>query len=70
MGIFRLGALSLLLSTELVSGFTTGAAVHVLTSQMKNLLGIAIPRRSGIFKIVLVSPVDRGWIEGREAVLN
>lgn len=54
MGIFKLGSLSLLLSPELVSGFTTGAAVHVFTSQIKNLLGVSLTRRSGIFKIILV----------------
>jgi solute carrier family 26 protein len=53
MGTFRLGFLCVLLSSDLVSGFTTGAAIHVLTSQVKNLLGLAIPRRNGIFKIPL-----------------
>ncbi len=55
MGIFQLGSLSVLLSSELISGFTTGCAVHVLTSQMKNLFGLKTARRSGIFKIPLVS---------------
>jgi MFS superfamily sulfate permease-like transporter len=44
-----------LLSDTLVSGFTTGAAVHVLTSQVKNLLGVKVPRHSGPLKIVYVS---------------
>jgi MFS superfamily sulfate permease-like transporter len=46
-----------LLSDTLVSGFTTGAAVHVLTSQVKNLLGVKVPRYSGPLKIIYVSVV-------------
>lgn len=45
----------MLLSDTLVSGFTTGAAVHVLTSQVKNLLGVKVPRYSGPLKVVYVS---------------
>lgn len=52
LSIFRLGSLSVLLSQTLVSGFTTGAAVHVLTSQIRNLLGIEAKRNSGPFKII------------------
>lgn len=52
MGVFKLGVLGIVLSDHLVSGFTTGAAVHVLVSQIRNLLGIAIPRYSGPFKLV------------------
>jgi len=46
MWFCRLGILSVLLSPALVSGFTTGAAIHVLSSQMKNLLGVEVPRRN------------------------
>ncbi|XP_021947719.1 prestin isoform X2 [Folsomia candida] len=60
MGTLRLGSLSVLLSAELVSGFTTGAAVHVLTSQIRNLLGLSLPRRNGLFKIPLTY-VDIMW---------
>jgi solute carrier family 26 protein len=52
LGVCRLGVLSVLLSDTLVSGFTTGAAVHVLTSQVKNLLGVKVPRHSGPLKLV------------------
>jgi len=52
LGVCRLGVLSVLLSDTLVSGFTTGAAVHVLTSQVKNLLGVKVQRYSGPLKIV------------------
>lgn len=54
MFVLRLGVLSSLLSECLVSGFTTGAAFHVLTSQIKDLLGLSLPKISGHFKLVKV----------------
>jgi len=57
MGFLNLGAISLLLSPELVGGFTTGAAVHVFTSQVKYVLGVTTGGRSGIFKIPMVKEV-------------
>jgi solute carrier family 26, other len=55
MYVLRLGILSFLLSECLVSGFTTGCAVHVFTSQVKDLLGLDIPRIKGYFKVLKVS---------------
>lgn len=55
MYFFRLGSLSSLLSDPLVNGFTTGAAVHVTVSQLKDLFGVKIPRHKGAFKIIYVS---------------
>ena len=40
IGLLRLGALNALLTDPLVSGFTTGAGIHVLTSQIKYIFGI------------------------------
>lgn len=54
MYILRLGVISFLLSETLVSGFTTGAAIHVLTSQIKDLLGLHIRPIQGNFKLVNV----------------
>ncbi|XP_026463145.1 solute carrier family 26 member 10-like [Ctenocephalides felis] len=51
MWIFRLGALSTLLCEPLINGFTTAAAVAVLISQMKDLLGLKIPRHNGMFSL-------------------
>nr|XP_018916948.1 PREDICTED: prestin-like isoform X1 [Bemisia tabaci] len=51
-GIFRLGSLSVLMSETLVSGFTTGAAILVLTSQVKHLFGIPLKTRVGSLKVV------------------
>ncbi|XP_058128618.1 sulfate transporter [Anopheles ziemanni] len=53
MSAARLGMLSSLLSEPLVSGFTTAAAVHVMVSQLKDLLGVSIPRYKGAFKVIL-----------------
>lgn len=52
MGAFQLGALWLLLSDCMVSGFTTAASVHVVVYQFKNLLGIPVRNFSGPFKIL------------------
>lgn len=54
MYIFRMGIISSLLSETLVSGFTTGAAIHVLTSQVKDMLGISLKGSRGNFEVVLV----------------
>lgn len=53
MYVFRLGAVCTILSETLVSGFTAGAAVHVVTSQMKELLGLRMENHNGLFQIVL-----------------
>lgn len=53
MYVFRLGIVCTILSETLVSGFTAGAAVHVVTSQMKELLGVKIDSHNGLFQIVL-----------------
>ncbi|XP_050423786.1 prestin-like isoform X2 [Adelges cooleyi] len=53
MYVFRLGVVCTILSETLVSGFTAGAAVHVVTSQMKEMLGVKIGSHNGLFQIVL-----------------
>jgi solute carrier family 26, other len=58
MYVLRLGILSFLLSECLVSGFTTGAAIHVFSSQIKDLLGLELPRVKGYFKLIKVKPVS------------
>ncbi|XP_061941531.1 solute carrier family 26 member 6 isoform X2 [Apis cerana] len=52
MYIFHLGIISTLLSDPLVNSFTTGAAVCVLISQIKDLLGLKIPKQKGYFKFI------------------
>ncbi|XP_060593514.1 prestin-like isoform X2 [Ruditapes philippinarum] len=52
MGVFRLGFITVYLSDPLISGFTTGAACHVFTSQIKHVFGVSTERYSGVFKLV------------------
>ncbi|XP_076165070.1 prestin isoform X2 [Ptiloglossa arizonensis] len=52
MYIFHLGIISTLLSEPLVNSFTTGAAVYVLISQIKDLLGLKLPKQKGYFKLI------------------
>uniref|UniRef100_A0A2M3Z5P6 Putative sulfate/bicarbonate/oxalate exchanger sat-1 n=1 Tax=Anopheles braziliensis TaxID=58242 RepID=A0A2M3Z5P6_9DIPT len=52
MCVCRLGVISFLLSDTLVSGFTTGAAIHVVTSQIKDLLGLTLPSVGSMFEII------------------
>lgn len=47
MGLVHLGFVTTYLSRPLVSGFTTGAAFIVFTSQVKYFFGISPPRYSG-----------------------
>lgn len=48
MGVLQVGFVSVYLSDALLSGFATGASFTILTSQVKYLLGLSIPRVNGI----------------------
>lgn len=52
MGMFRMGFITTYMSDPMIGGFTTGAAVHVGTSQMKYVFGLHIPRSDGVFQII------------------
>ncbi|KAL8602849.1 hypothetical protein ACOMHN_056343 [Nucella lapillus] len=52
LGLVRLGFLTSFLSDPLISGFTTGAAVHVLSSQLHSIFGIPVEQYSGSFKLI------------------
>ncbi|XP_064489456.1 prestin-like isoform X3 [Ornithodoros turicata] len=52
MGMLHLGILSIFMSEPMVSGFTTGAAVQVILSQLKGLFGINVRQYSGLFKCI------------------
>ncbi|XP_010610296.1 anion exchange transporter isoform X5 [Fukomys damarensis] len=47
MFVLQLGSATFLLTEPVISAMTTGAATHVVTSQVKYLLGIKIPYISG-----------------------
>lgn len=48
-----MGFLTIYLSDPLVSGFTTGAAFHILSSQVRHFLGLTVPAgtNSGVFSL-------------------
>ncbi|XP_033831876.1 chloride anion exchanger-like isoform X2 [Periophthalmus magnuspinnatus] len=52
MGVFQVGFVVMYLSDTLVSGFTTAAAVHILVSQLKFVLGLTVPGISGPLAII------------------
>ncbi|XP_076006416.1 chloride anion exchanger-like [Genypterus blacodes] len=52
MGIFQVGFVVMYLSDTLVSGFTTAAAIHILVSQLKFVLGLQVPGLSGPLSII------------------
>uniref|UniRef100_A0A8C9YQ59 Solute carrier family 26 member 3 n=1 Tax=Sander lucioperca TaxID=283035 RepID=A0A8C9YQ59_SANLU len=52
MGILQVGFVVMYLSDTLVSGFTTAAAVHILVSQLKFVLGLTVPGISGPLSLI------------------
>ncbi|XP_036374300.1 solute carrier family 26 member 3, tandem duplicate 2 [Megalops cyprinoides] len=52
MGLLQVGFIVMYLSDTLVSGFTTAAAVHILVSQLKFVLGLVVPGLSGPLAII------------------
>uniref|UniRef100_A0A8D3C9D6 STAS domain-containing protein n=1 Tax=Scophthalmus maximus TaxID=52904 RepID=A0A8D3C9D6_SCOMX len=52
MGVLQVGFIVVYLSDTLVSGFTTAAAVHILVSQLKFVLGLDVPGINGPLAII------------------
>ncbi|XP_059150724.1 prestin-like isoform X2 [Physella acuta] len=52
MGVCRVGFVTTYMGDPLVSGFTTGAAAHVFTSQVKNIFGISIARYPNLMNLI------------------
>ncbi|XP_078128308.1 sulfate anion transporter 1 [Sander vitreus] len=53
MAVFRLGFVSVYLSSPMLDGFATGASFTILTVQAKYLLGLKIPRHQGYGTVVV-----------------
>ncbi|NXE48373.1 S26A2 protein, partial [Casuarius casuarius] len=53
LGVLQLGFVSVYLSEPLLSGFVTGSSLTIITSQMKYLLGLKIPRHEGVGSFIL-----------------
>ena len=51
-GIMQMGFISVYLSEQLVSGFTTAASLYVFTSQLPFLFGVHLPHRSGPLALI------------------
>ncbi|KAI1296895.1 Prestin [Halotydeus destructor] len=51
-GILQMGFVSVYLSEQLVSGFTTAASLYVFTSQLPFLFGCHLPHRSGPLALI------------------
>ncbi|XP_041636396.1 prestin [Cheilinus undulatus] len=52
LGLLRFGFVAIYLTEPLVRGFTTAAAVHVVISQLKYLLGVKTQRFSGPLSVI------------------
>ncbi|XP_060886423.1 chloride anion exchanger-like isoform X1 [Labrus mixtus] len=52
MGLLQVGFVVMYLSDTLISGFTTAAAVHILVSQLKFVLGLHVPGISGPLSLI------------------
>lgn len=53
LSLLRMGFLAVLLSDQLVQGLTSGAAIYVMTVQVKHLLGIeSLQRPAGVFGLI------------------
>lgn len=74
MAFFRLGFLTTLLSDPVIQGFTTGAAFHVMTSQVKYLFGLdkAIGKYTGplaLFKVGMLRVLSLIYITATTKLL-
>lgn len=52
LGLIRMGSLTVVITDVIVSSFTVGASFHVLTSQVRHVLGMRVPTVSGVGRIV------------------
>lgn len=54
-GMLRMGKLSVLMTETIISAFTTGVAVLVITSQIEDIFGIKLPHDGGTLQFFRVS---------------
>lgn len=55
LGLVQFGVMVTYLSEPLVRGYTTGASIHVIVSQLKYTFGINPVRYSGPLSLIYVS---------------
>lgn len=70
MGVFRMGFLVNFLSHPVLSGFTSAAALIIGASQLKNLLGIDLPRTNYIHEIMVGILDKAGNIDPHTAAIG
>ena len=61
-GVLQFGFITIFLSDALVSGYTTGAAVHVFSSQLRHIVGLRssdVMVEPGLFALPKVSTTDK-----------
>ncbi|KAK1906780.1 Chloride anion exchanger [Dissostichus eleginoides] len=58
MGVMQVGFVVIYLSDTLVSGFTTAAAIHILVSQLKFILGLMVPGISGPLSLIYITSTN------------
>jgi len=54
LGLLRLGWLTNFVSHPVLSGFTTGAALYIVSTQLGSLMGISLPREA--------TPIESTWV--------
>lgn len=64
LGILRLGWLTNFISHPVLSGFTTGAAIFIVGTQLAPLTGIFVPRDAGFVQIIATLGAGIGGISG------
>ena len=57
-GLLHLGSVSLILSDQLISGFSCGASISVIMSQIPSVLDVKIPESGGPLSLVYVSVIN------------
>jgi SulP family sulfate permease len=68
MGLARLGALVNFISHTVIIGFTAGAAILIAASQIKNFLGLSIPRGAHFHQVILYAATHLAEIQPWVAV--
>ncbi|RLW02925.1 hypothetical protein DV515_00006718 [Chloebia gouldiae] len=53
LGVLQMGFVAVYLSEPLLGGFVAGSSLTIITSQMKYLLGLKIPRHEGVGSFIL-----------------
>ncbi|CAI9725487.1 solute carrier family 26 member 10-like isoform X1 [Octopus vulgaris] len=54
MGILNMGIIVRLMSDSLVSGFSCGVAIYIISSQLKYILGLTVQRYTGVLSVPMV----------------